>query len=571
MTDKVATFQLTVKRTDDGREVFIHAAARMVSASLAPTLDQTFIKNLLDTNDCGKFERDDDAIDELVTALADTLAQITTEEDAEGVEFDTNSIATAVDARADIEVSSDKMTATLKITPAKGGEDLTLDSAKAVLDEAGVTYGIDEKRINQLLEQAKVTTEDSVEDQVAFGLEPVDGEDAQFIPLVPTANERILKPRVREDGTVDMHDLGDLPTVKEGTHLMRKEPPTDGEKGIDVSWEFVAPKKGIDKTLKPGSGTRISDEDQNLLIAAISGQPNLLDNTMKVDDAVQVKAVDLQTGNMILDANLIVKGDIGEGMKVESEGDITVGGVIESAQVKARGNIIVGKGIIGRPHSDKGADYTAHVQADGDISAMFASYAKLRTKKDLHIAEQLLHCDTYVEGEITVGNEKTVGSQIVGGITRASEGIKVDILGTSAGVATSLDLSGRLLLKQMEISCNHSIIAGREKVTQTMIDALSKFSTLPSTPARQEHIAKIKNTITHLKDQLEKSSALDEQLKQELKELCQGVQVKVKKKIQPNVSLRVGHHVFKTSRERESGQLYFKDDEIKYRPANESD
>jgi uncharacterized protein (DUF342 family) len=202
---------------------------------------------------------------------------------------------------------------------------------------------------------------------------------------------------------------------------------------------------------------------------------------------------------------------------------------------------------------------------------MFASYAKLRTSSDIHIAEQLLHCDTDAKGVVTVGNEKTVGSQIVGGITRSNEGVKTDILGASAGVPTQLDLTGRLKLKQMELSCIHSIIAGKEKMYQTMMDAMSKFAALPSTPARQQHMVKIKNTIDYLKAEVDKAEELGTQVKAEMNELSGGVRIKAKRKIHPNVMLKIGHNTFKNSREREAGGLLFEDGEIKYRTMQAKD
>ena len=565
MSDKVATFQLTLRTSVDEREVFVYAEARMVPEAVAPTLDNNYIVTLLSNNGYGDYQINNEAIDEIISALDETLTQISSEADTEGLNFETNTIAVAADAEAIVEVPSDKMTALLTIRPSRGGDDLSMEQVKKALEEAEVTYGIDDGCIQKLLDEAMTTELDHIEAQVAFGREPVNGEDAKFIPLVPTANERILKPRLLDDGTVDMHDLGDLPTVKAGTHLMRKEPPTEGETGINVKYGYIAPKKGIDKSFKPGQGTEISSDDEFLLIATISGQPNLKDNGMKVDDAVQVAAVDLHTGNMILDANLLVKGDIGEGMKVRCEGDITVGGVIESADVKAKGNIIVGKGIIGRPHHDsKQHDYTCTVEAEGDISAMFSSYTKITTDGDLLIAEQLLHCDSTANGKVVVGNEKTVGSQIVGGVTRAHDGVHTDILGASAGVPTHIDLSGKLELKQMEISAVHSTIAGKEQSVQTMIEALSKSQMLPATPARQEHIQKIKNTIEFVKNEIAETEAIEQQVRKEVEELSEGIQITAKKKIQPNVTVKMGHHHFKNRREREAGSLFYQGGEIKY-------
>jgi uncharacterized protein (DUF342 family) len=569
MTDKVATFLLKVSTTDDAKEVFLHAEARMVAETVATPIDSAFVSNLIDSNGYEKYQKDEDAIHEVVKTLLESLKTVNNDEEAESTKLDTEVIARAIDAEITVNISSDKMKASVVIIPAKGGKDANLEDIKAVMEEGGVTYGINETAIKGLIEESVAPKIDRVEAEVAFGKEPVSGDDAQFVPLVPTAMERILKPQLREDGTVDMRDLGDMPTVTEGTHLMRKEPPTDGEKGVNVCWELIAPPKGIDKKFKVGAGTEISTEDENLLIASISGQPNLAENGMRVDDAVQVKAVDLSTGNLVLDANLLVKGDIGEGMKVRCEGDITVGGVIESADVKAKGNILVGKGIIGRPHFDStDKDYSCSVSTDGELFAMYASHSELDVEGDIHIAEQILHCDTRSKGKIVVGNEKTVGSQIVGGYTLSAEGIETDILGASAGVATKLDLSGRLVSKNMELACTNSIIAGMEKRHSDTMDALSKFMNMPATPARQEYIVKFKNTIEHTANEVKKAEDLHDQIIKEIDKLSHGVQVRIKRKIHLNVSLTIGHHLFKTKREREAGRLFYDDGDIVYVSAN---
>ncbi len=566
MTDKVSTFQITLKQTYDEKEVYIHASARMVPASIAPDINQQYIENLLDSNGYGRYKINSEKIEEVVAALNAQLEDIVAEVQAEGISFDTDTIAYAVDADAFVTIPSDKLTAKLTIKTAKGGAHLSKEHASKLLEEAGVTYGIDEKVIDDLLAESQATEAEEVSADVAFAKLPVDGEDAKFETLVDTAAERVLKPRLRDDGTVDMRDLGDVPTVKAGEKLMRKHPPTDGEKGIDVTWGLLAPNKGIDKSLKASRGSEVSEDDPELLIAAIAGQPNLSDNSMTVDDAVKVNAVDISTGNMVLDANLIVKGDIDEGLKVRCEGDLTVGGVIQSADVQVKGNIIVGGGIIGRPHYEgKEHNYSCRVECEGNMNAMYANYAQLAVKGDLNIAEQLYHSDTTVQGNIKVGNQKTVGAQIVGGVTRCNQEIATDVVGASAGVKTVLDLSGRLGLKQMEIACIRSVLEARNRMEDTMLDALSKFSKLPSTPARKEHIVKIKNTANHIRAQIEKDQGLEERLKSELVELSGDARVRAKTKFHPSVTLRVGHHSYVTSRPREAGYLVFEDNEIQYR------
>ncbi|MFT5452981.1 MAG: hypothetical protein ACI9N9_002479, partial [Enterobacterales bacterium] len=487
----------------------------------------------------------------------------------EGLVVESDSIAEAIDATAEVEINDTKLEAILSISASEGGREISLNEAEGLLEKAGVTYGIDNSKIEELLEVARKSPPGETSSAgVAFALMPVTGDDAHFLPLIDTANERILKPRLREDGSVNMLDLGDMPTVKIGAELLRKVPLTDGEKGIDVCWGFIAPEPGKDFDFKPGKGTEISNQDELLLISTISGQPNLLPRGMKVDDAIKVKAVDLSTGHITTDANLIVKGDIGEGMKVRCEGDITVGGVIESADVIAKGNIIVGKGILGRTaeHAHSAAELSVSIKTGGTIFAMFASYASLKAKGGIMIAEQLLHCDATSESQIIVGNEKTVGSQIVGGITRSSVSIETDILGASAGVLTSLDLSGPFNVKSYELSCNRSIVNGKSAVLNNMRNAYSKFMAIPMTDARKGHIDKIKNTIKFLENEIEELSHQEDRINEESEEICRDLRVIAKRKIQTNVVLKIAKSKFKSTRAREAGELYYADKEIHYEP-----
>jgi len=55
MTDKVATFLLKVSTTDDAKEVFLHAEARMVAETVATPIDSAFISNLIDSNGYEKY------------------------------------------------------------------------------------------------------------------------------------------------------------------------------------------------------------------------------------------------------------------------------------------------------------------------------------------------------------------------------------------------------------------------------------------------------------------------------------------------------------------------------------
>jgi len=569
MTDLVPTFIIEAVLSSDETKVSLRATARMVNESLCKPITPESIVELLKSRGYGIFRIDNNQISEIASALSEALEQIEDENDVKGFVVETEAVAEAINASGEVEITKDKLTAVLTITPAEGGKALTSEDAEKLLTKAGVSFGTDPEKLNALISESRQKEDlEKCSAEVAFAQMPVRGDDAQFIPLVDTANERVLKPRLKPDGTVDMLDLGDLPTVGENAELMRKEPPTEGKKGINVCWEFMPAEPGKDMDFKPGSGTKISDEDELILVSTISGQPNLQDKGMKVDDVVQVKAVDLHTGHMKLDANLLVKGDVGEGMKVRCKGDVTIGGVVESADIKAKGNIIIGKGILGRTadHSKKDYKLTVSVKADGNISAMFASYARLEAGGDIMISEQLLHCDTDCDGNVQVGNEKTVGSQIVGGITRSSTSIQADILGASAGVFTLFDLSGPFNVKHYEVACNHSIIDGKSALLDNMRDAYSRFVSIPLTAGRQVHIDKIKNTITYLENEIKELEERAELLMKECETFCHGLTVRAKHKIQPNVKVQIGHENIKIRKKREAGVLLYEEGDVIYKP-----
>jgi len=569
MSDLVASFFIEPVLSDDETTVSLRASARLVNEAGFSPISLKPILDLIGQRGFGRFRINEEKIEEIILALTEELGQIDTSTEVKNFVIETDGIAEAIDATAEVDVAKDQLEASLNITPAEGGKHLLLAAAEQLLEENKVTYGVDKQKLDNLLSEAQRATDGGVcSAVVAFALMPVAGIDSQFIPLVMTANERILKPKILEDGSVDMHDLGELPTVAKNVPVMRREPATKGEKGINVNWEFLAPDPGIEFEFKLGKGTIVSSEDSNILLSLIAGQPNLTERGMKVDDAVAVKAVDLHTGNINLDANLMVKGDIAEGMKVRCKGDITVGGVIESADVRAKGNIIVGKGIIGRTThpSSKGRKYTVYVQAKGSISAAFASYAKLQAVGDINMIEQLLHCNVSSKGKVVVGNDKTLGSQIVGGITKAYDSIESDIFGSSAGVITQLDLSGTFQVKYYEVACNRSILDGTIDLLDKRRDDYSLAMNLSMSGDKTVDIDALKSELYSLEKKIDELEKQGDMLVAECSKLCKGLAVKAKKTIQPNVMVRIGFSKLKTSRKLRSGDLYYDDGKISYNP-----
>jgi len=232
MQDKVATFIIEPILSEDETSVSLRATPHFVEQNALKEISVESIQQLLKNRGYGKFKADTDALTEIVRTLENKTKNIVFEEDAVTEKLVTDTVAQAVDAIGEVKVSDNKMLVDLSVTPAQGGKDFSIKQAMQLLSEVGIEYGVDDEKLTDILSKARLSSQAiPITGPIAIGLDPIKGDDASFEPLVDTANERILKPKLRADGTVDMLDLGDLATVAIDTPLMQKHQPQKGTAG----------------------------------------------------------------------------------------------------------------------------------------------------------------------------------------------------------------------------------------------------------------------------------------------------------------------------------------------------
>ncbi len=148
-----------------------------------------------------------------------------------------------IDAKVQATVSSDGLTATLKITSAQGGKSIDADQIVNALKEQDIDLNrVNKKRVVGLIRKSRiVNTGETVEVEIAHGITPIQGKNTRFECLVENISDR--RPHERTDGTLDYYDLGEIPCVEEGTELMRKHPPAPPKNG------YPSPAKKFQPTL----------------------------------------------------------------------------------------------------------------------------------------------------------------------------------------------------------------------------------------------------------------------------------------------------------------------------------
>lgn len=362
-------------------------------------------------------------------------------------------VATIVDASLIIEVTEDNMLATAHISAPHGGEPISRPQVLSELKAQGITTGVQRNAIDKALQHClNGQPGEELSLPMARGVPPRKGRDTHFERLVADARNRILQPQEREDGTVDMRDLGQQITVNEGDPLMRRIPAESGRDGFTIKGVKLVAEDGENKELVAGTGSAISDDDASLLVATQVGMPWFTHNSANVDDVLTLKSVDVSTGHVDFKGSVVITGNVTEGMRVTATGDITVAGYVDSAVIEAGGNITVRKGCIG--HISKEDEQlvqnnenfiptlSSKLTCGGTIWCAYAQYVYIEAIQGISVDKQLTHCHVVTSGTAEIGgNNNQARGKIIGGTFETCAHIFAGQLGARAGTRTRFLLS----------------------------------------------------------------------------------------------------------------------------------
>jgi uncharacterized protein (DUF342 family) len=475
------------------------------------------------------------------------------------------------DATFVVEVADDKMSASAEITAALGGQHM---SAKAILDaaQAGKVYkGFSKEQLISLAKRAaKAPAGSMVKCEIANGKLPIEGKNSYIKFLVESAQDRILKPKKRDDGTVDMRDLGDIICVKIGDTLAKKIPLTNGIPGYTVTGDILDSSPGTDLEILVGEGTALSPKDSSILVSTLVGLPRIIANGMEVDNVYHLKNVDVGTGHVKFKGSVIIDGDIGEGMKVVATGDISIGGFVESATLDAGGDITIGKGIIGKKQEVESVDISkihlsAHIKAGGKVFAKYCQYADI-TCDSLRIENQIMHSLVKVNKTVWVGREEKANGKLIAGYISAGQSVHAGTIGATAGSMTIITFADRMhecLAKIVEIDQS---VKAQSGILLGLKAAVIKLKKRSKDKAKLEIMAKIISTYRYHTKKMAEFSADKESYKEQLQEYMTSGSVEASEKVYPSVQVIIGECHDKTRREYGPSRFIYQDQKVHIEP-----
>ncbi len=524
---------VTLQFSSDGREVL--AMIDKSKTGGIPVVSEHFLLALEEIG-AAEFEIDYASIDRLIQSQG-----------AGGKMFP---IARKVDSRIEVSVAPDKMSASVMITAPKGGKAAEVDDIMAALARNGAKFGIKEDLIQNIVAQGWYNEKVLV----AEGKAPVDGTDGKIEFLFDVSASK-PKPTIGEDGTVDYYELNVVQSIRAGEPLAEKTPPNPGETGVNVLGEEISAKMGKDIPFPIGKNVTFSQENPNVIIAQVAGQPRLLQGKIHVFPVFEVSGdVDFSTGNINFVGDVIVKGGILEGFVVKADANITVFGPVSGSVIEAGGTVSLKKGMHGQ---DKGV-----ITAGEDVVAKFLEHATIRAGGSVRATDGIIACNVNAKKSIIVDGKKAI---IIGGRVSAGEEVKARTIGNYMATPTEVEAGGspkvRDELRQIEeqkkgIKLN---LDRTEKGVKSLKLLQEKQGALP--PPKRDLLLQLTRAQFNLMGQLKKLETREEELEEILASSFKG-KVVVSEAIYPGVKLIIKQAVLHIRDQINATVFYEQDGEI---------
>lgn len=473
-------------------------------------------------------------------------------------------IAEVRDATLDIELKDHDMLAVITVTGAYKGQPLKGPQIVQALAETKVKRGINKLALKKVLVMShQLSPGEQFTQAVAKGTDPVQGQDAKFVPLVEDPAKQVLAPKEgQSEGKVDMLDLGETINVSEHQPVMRRMPATRGKPGITVTGQVIHPKPGKDALLKAGKGTEISSKDPNLLIATVSGMPTFKDRSVDVSDALCLPEIGVATGHVKFKGDVIVLGNIESDMIVRAMGNITVGGFVESADVQAQGDIQVAKGIIGHNLSET-EPRSCVVKSGGNITAQYAQFSELQAGEDIHLTIHCMNSEVKCGKNLTIADGPEKRGTLSGGHTKVGGKITCVELGVEGDTATYVQAFARFqMYKDRQNKLKEQYNQAQEETMKLVRKELELKKTPKSERAEGQEEA-LEKEKQQANAHLEKIKLARDSNEHELNKALEENRIEVKSKVFSHVTIQFGEEKVITKRSHGPSIFSFNKFEIK--------
>lgn len=407
-----------------------------------------------------------------------------------------------------VTISEDEMQAYLICNKCPNDE-ASRDELLKELNRQGVTKGIDKDAIEQALTRGT----ENKQVVIATGQKAEDGQDGWYEFFFRT--EMLHTPKQLENGRVDYQNIEWFETVNENQKLAYYHKAGSGKFGYTVAGALLKPHKGKELPMLRGSGYILQDDGQTY-VSAMNGRVEYRDGQLNVSRMFEFNDITLATGNVNVDGNVHIKGQVGSKTTVRATGDIVIDGFVEAAVIESGGNIVLRNGV--------NAGNQGRIYAKEKIVGRFFETAIVSCDGDIH-ADYSMDSQLSAKGSIVFSGAKGL---LIGGRVEAQKGLTANSIGNSAGSLTVIQFGTSRETRKLWKAQEERIEEVKREIgvfTKTYQEFQKKYT--PEVCNGMELYIKLENAIYTKENELKQLRKEHDLLYQDIKE-SERAEVKVK-------------------------------------------
>jgi uncharacterized protein (DUF342 family) len=281
-------------------------------------------------------------------------------------------------------------------------------------------------------------------------IEALENRKREAISIVVASGTPAVPPRPEHvDFRVPLADevAGTIARVTVGQVIGTLVPTVPGVDGRDVFGQPIIPEKD-QQPLKIGRNLNV---DKAEIIATAAGSLRLNGNVLSVEPLLELRADDDDNPPPVnFDGDMVVRGTLAEGRRLQLSGSLTVGGAIESIRLQTGGSVNVKGGIVGTQ--------SGRFVIGGDLRCLFINGGVVIAGADVHAQSEIVHSRVSCAGRLTVAH-----GPIYGGAVAANGGISCRELGHLNGVRTIVEAGNSVICRSFVTPSCAAIGASRKR------------------------------------------------------------------------------------------------------------
>lgn len=378
--------------------------------------------------------------------------------------------------------------------------------------------------------------------KIADAIAPRSGRNARYDFFVDMGESADV---IRSDGTIDLSGRSAVVLVTPGDLIAEKTTPTKGINGLDIFGEVLEAVDGVDQVVSFDDVVRVEERDgQILYYAQKEGNIRFSLNKLTISDVYTIEGnVDVNTGNIDRQEDLLIKGSVMAGFTVRSKGNIDIAGsVYNGAKVLAGNDVTVGEGIVG---------IETRVVALGNVKVVFVQESEVIVRGNATVLGYIYNAVVRANGTITVLTDPLHGrrsGRIIGGLTCASKAIVASKAGHPSRSDTVLAIhpdpehSGRMKkLEEEGRVCRESIARiSRSLPFESFDSAVIKKALALMADEKRDSVVKLLTTFNNLIKRQQNIDSLRKEVFTKLKKDLRSGSIQVVQEIRQGTEIQFG-------------------------------